>query len=94
MKISFSSIMLAIKNLYIRNKNYEFTINPEISLTEQNISKEASAIIVTIFRDYFATEEQKGKLEKCRKSPIKIDNWNTPCPDSCSENCSTIRTPK
>lgn len=43
---------------------YEFTINPEIDLSEQNISKEANAIIVTLFQDYFATEEQKNKIQE------------------------------
>ena len=46
------------------DKDYKFIINPEIDLVKQNISKEAAAIIVTIFRDYFATEEQKEKLEE------------------------------
>ena len=32
--------------------------------TEQNVSKEAKAIIVTLFRDYFVTEEQKEKLKQ------------------------------
>ncbi len=49
------------------NKDYKFTINPEIDLAEQNVSKEASSIIVTIFRDFFATEEQKKKLEELIK---------------------------
>lgn len=49
------------------DKNYKFTINPEIDLAEQNVSKEASAIIVIIFRDYFATEEQRKKLEELIK---------------------------
>ena len=30
------------------DKEYSFTINPKIDLAEQNISKEASAIIVTL----------------------------------------------
>ena len=46
------------------DKNYEFTINPQIDLAKQNISKEASAVIVTLYRDYFATDEQKKKLEE------------------------------
>ena len=49
------------------DKNYKFTINPEIDLSEQNVSKEAGAIIVTLFRDYFATEEQRKKLEELIK---------------------------
>jgi len=46
------------------DKDYIFTINPEIDLSEQNISSEANAIIVNIFRDYFATEEQKIKIKE------------------------------
>lgn len=46
------------------DKNYVFTINPEIDLSEQNISSEANAIIVNLFKDYFATEEQKIKIEE------------------------------
>ena len=47
-----------------RDKNYKFTIDPEVDLAEQNISKEASAVILTMFRDYFATEDQKQKLKE------------------------------
>ena len=42
------------------DQNYIFTINPEIDLSEQNISPEANAIIINLFTDYFATEEQKN----------------------------------
>lgn len=46
------------------DKDYVFKINPEIDLSEQNISPEANAIIVNFFRDYFATEEQKVKIKE------------------------------
>ena len=46
------------------DKYYDFTINPEIDLSEQNISPEANAVIVNLFRDYFATEEQKIKIKE------------------------------
>ena len=46
------------------DKDYEFTINPKIDLSEQNISKETNAIIVALFEDYFATEEQKIKIKE------------------------------
>lgn len=39
-------------------KNYEYKINPNVPLSEQYISKEANAILVSLFRDYFATENQ------------------------------------
>lgn len=50
------------------DKNYNFKINPEIDLSEQNISKEANAIIVSLFMDYYATEEQKVKIKKILES--------------------------
>ena len=53
-------------NFYKRNmdKNYKFTINPEKDLATQNISKEANAVIITLYRDYYATEEQKLKINE------------------------------
>ena len=36
--------------------------NPEIDLSVQYISNEANAILVSLFRDYFASENQKIKL--------------------------------
>ena len=49
------------------DREYKFTIDPGIDLAEQNVSKEASAIIITLFRDYYATEEQKEKLKELIK---------------------------
>lgn len=46
------------------DENYIFTINPEISLEQQNISLEANAIIINLFIDYFATEKQKNKIKE------------------------------
>ena len=46
------------------DKNYQFTINPKMDLANQNISKEANAIIVSLYRDYFATKEQKVKIKE------------------------------
>ena len=60
-KIPIEKIKFYIDNM---DKNYEFEINPEIDLSEQNISKEANAIIVTLFQDYFATEKQKEKINE------------------------------
>ena len=60
-KIPEEKIEFYKNNMY---KDYIFTINPEIDLSEQNISPEANAIIVNLFRDYFATEEQKVKIKE------------------------------
>lgn len=46
------------------DKNYNFIINPREDLSNQNISAEANAIIINLFRDYFATEEQKTKIKE------------------------------
>lgn len=46
------------------DSSYDFKLNPELSLENQNISTEANAILTTIFRDYFATEKQKNILKK------------------------------
>ena len=46
------------------DKDYSFKINPEIDLSEQNISPEANAIIINLYTSYFATEEQKNKIEE------------------------------
>lgn len=42
-------------NYYIENKdeNYIFKINPDICLYKQNISSEANAIFISLFKNYF-----------------------------------------
>jgi len=46
-----------------KDREYDFKINPNIDLTEQNISRKANAILVSLFRDYFATAKQKEILK-------------------------------
>lgn len=58
-KIPKNKITLFEKN---SNKNYNFKYNPHISLDEQNVSKRAKAIIAILFRDYWATSEQREKI--------------------------------
>ena len=81
-KISKEKIAFYQSNM---DQEYEFTINPTIDLAEQNISKEANAIIISLFQDYFATEEQKEtikeildlnekKLEQERREKYNPDN--------------------
>ena len=50
------------------NKEYNFVYNPEKTLDEQNICKIAKAIIGILFRDYWATSEQKEKIIKKQKN--------------------------
>lgn len=49
------------------DNDYEFSIDPTKNLSEQNISRRANAIIVALYRDYFATEKQKETLESILK---------------------------
>lgn len=65
----FKKIPKSEIDFYNENKDneYKFKINPNIDLNEQNISREANAILVVLYRDYFATENQKQILEKLLK---------------------------
>lgn len=67
------------------DKNYEYKINPKIELSKQYISKETNAILISLFKDYFATDKQKSvlnnllnqnqiKLEKEKSEKYSIDN--------------------
>lgn len=44
------------------NKDYKFYFNPSKTLDEQNISKRAKAILGILFRDYWATDEQRQRI--------------------------------
>ena len=67
------------------DREYVFKLDPTIDLGKQNISKEANAVLVTIFRDYFATDKQKKtlnillsqnqkKLEEMKREQYDVDN--------------------
>lgn len=43
-----------------RDKNYKFIYNESVDAKDQNISREASAVIISIYMNYFANEKQKG----------------------------------
>lgn len=56
------------------NKEYKFEYNPMLTLNEQKVSKRAKAIIAILFRDYWATPEQKEKiLSKQNYDRIRIE---------------------
>lgn len=73
-------------NFYKNNndKSYIYKFNPKEDLSKQNISKEANAILISLFRDYYATESQKRilnsllnqnqkKLEEIRREKYNPD---------------------
>ena len=81
-KIPNSKIELFETN---QNREYIFEYNPNKTLEEQNVSKRAKAIIGLLFRDYWATDEQKDKiirkqnydrqiLEEQKKSMYDVEN--------------------
>lgn len=46
------------------DKEYEFVFDISKPIEEQEILRETSIIMIILFRDYFATTEQKEKLQK------------------------------
>jgi len=48
---------------YLMDETHQFKVNVNKSLQEQNICKEAKAILANIFKDYWATDEEKSKME-------------------------------
>lgn len=58
-----------------QDKNYKYSINPEKDLSEQYISEEANAILISLFRDYFATERQKEVLKNLlNQNQVKLED--------------------
>lgn len=57
------------------DKSYKYTINPEIDLSEQEISNEANGILVNLFINYFATDKQKDTVNALlEQNQIKLEN--------------------
>ena len=54
------------------NYNYNFEYNPEITLKEQNVSDIAQTIIAILFRDYWATDEQRKRILAKEKYDIQL----------------------
>ena len=67
-KIPKSRILLWRINM---NKDYDFKIDTTKILEEQNLSKEAKAIIANIFKKYWATDYQKERIEAKEKYDIE-----------------------
>ena len=57
------------------NRKYNFNYDPDKTLQEQNVSKIARTIIGILFRDYWATEEQREKIVRWQQQErIRIEN--------------------
>lgn len=72
-----------------KDKDYNFQINPNADLAEQNISQNANAILVSLFRDYFATDNLKEILKnllKQNQEKIEIEKHEKYNPDNIFNN--------
>ncbi|MBO5348580.1 MAG: hypothetical protein J6A89_01990 [Clostridia bacterium] len=70
----YSKIPIEKIEFYKNNmdREYKYSINPKVDLSKQKISKEANAILISLFRDYFANEKQKQTLENLlRQNQLK-----------------------
>lgn len=47
-----------------QDKNYDYKIDKNLPFPKQNISEMANSIIITIYRDYFASHKQKETLNR------------------------------
>ena len=68
-----------------KDRKYDFKINPNIDLAEQNISRKANAILVSLFRDYFATAKQKEILKNLlqqNQEKLEIEKYLKYNPDN------------
>ena len=63
-KIPSEKLLLWLDNM---KEDYNFEIDEEKPLSEQNISKEAKAILANIFKEYWATDYQKQRIEEKEK---------------------------
>ena len=65
-----------------RNTEYEFDLDEDIELKEQELLPETKAILFNLFRDYLSTPEQKEKIlkmqaeERLRNEQKKQEQYN------------------
>ena len=55
------------------NNDYEFYVQEGLSLNKQNLSEEASSIFSLIYREYWATEEEKEEFRKKDEEERKLN---------------------
>lgn len=82
-KDEFNKIPSAMIEMFKTNSSSEnsFRYNPEESLQEQKVSETARTIIAILFRDYWATEEQKNKILTVQNNERERDRQEKYNPD-------------
>lgn len=57
------------------DKNYNYVYDESLDIKDQNISREANAVIVSIYMNYFANDRQKSVInEILKQNTIKNEN--------------------
>lgn len=69
-----SEVITAIKEN--RNTEYEFELDEELELKEQELLPETKAILFNLFRDYLSTAEQKEKIIKMQVEERRKNEQN------------------
>ena len=82
-----------------KNEEYEFHLDDELELKEQDLLPETKAILYNLFRDYLSEPWQKEKIvkwqneEKQRNEELKKQKYNTEIfnKKACNQNdCNSI----
>lgn len=55
------------------NNEYEFNVQEGLHLNKQNLSEEANNILALIYRDYWATDEEKEEFRKKDEEERKLN---------------------
>lgn len=55
-----------------KDNDYKFSFDPYEPIEEQIVSEKTNTLIIELFRDYFATEEQKRKLKTILENNERI----------------------
>ena len=69
-----SEVITAIREN--RNTEYEFELDEELELKEQELLPETKAILFNLFRDYLSTAEQKEKIKKMQAEERQKNEQN------------------
>ncbi len=85
-KIPKDMILLWKQNM---KKDYNFQVDKNKPIEEQNLSNEAKAILANIFKDYWATDYQKQRIEAKEKydlEQIEKEKYEKYNPDDIFKN--------
>ena len=69
-----SEVITAIREN--RNTEYEFELDEELELKEQELLPETKAILFNLFRDYLSTAEQKENIKKMQAEERQKNEQN------------------